>query len=232
LLSVPYALYAETAGNSTPGPQGPAGPQGPIGLTGPQGPQGPTGVTGQLGPQGPIGLTGPQGPQGNNGGFVHYIGEFFGGGVVFHVWKDEFGVERGLIVDFNDLSPSIWSNVNGSLIGNPAQSSWRGLENSNAIVSQFSHQTSAANLCLNSTNNGQNDWYLPSIDEFVSLWNNRYNVNRTLDLEGGTILSMSSFYWTSTEVSNDAAWRFIFTGGDASISGKFLELSVRSIRAF
>lgn len=40
-LSVPYALYAETAANGgTVGPQGPAGPQGPIG---PQGPAGPSG---------------------------------------------------------------------------------------------------------------------------------------------------------------------------------------------
>lgn len=40
-LSVPYALYAETAANGgTVGPQGPAGPQGPIG---PQGPVGPSG---------------------------------------------------------------------------------------------------------------------------------------------------------------------------------------------
>ena len=34
LLSVPYALYAETSGSSTPGPQGPAGNDG---ATGPQG---------------------------------------------------------------------------------------------------------------------------------------------------------------------------------------------------
>lgn len=91
LLSVPYALYAETSGSSTPGPQGPAGPQGeqgltgsqgPIGLTGPAGPQGQTGATGAQGPigltgpqgatgttgaQGPIGLTGPQGQTGANG---------------------------------------------------------------------------------------------------------------------------------------------------------------------
>ena len=76
LLSVPYALYAETSGSSIPGPQGPAGPQGPqgeqgltgsqgpIGLTGPAGPQGQTGATGA---QGPIGLTGPQGPAGPQG---------------------------------------------------------------------------------------------------------------------------------------------------------------------
>ena len=35
LLSVPYALYAKTAGNNTPGPQGPVGPVGPQGPAGP-----------------------------------------------------------------------------------------------------------------------------------------------------------------------------------------------------
>ncbi|MFM7310889.1 MAG: DUF1566 domain-containing protein [Flavobacteriales bacterium] len=42
-LSVPYALYAENAGNSTPGPQGPPGADGapgPVGATGAQGPPG------------------------------------------------------------------------------------------------------------------------------------------------------------------------------------------------
>jgi uncharacterized protein (TIGR02145 family) len=46
LLSVPYALYAATAGNNTPGPQGPAGPQG---ATGPQGSAGQNGTNGQNG---------------------------------------------------------------------------------------------------------------------------------------------------------------------------------------
>ena len=38
MMSVPYALYAETSG--TPGTPGPAGPAGPVGATGPQGPPG------------------------------------------------------------------------------------------------------------------------------------------------------------------------------------------------
>ena len=88
LRSVPYALYAETSGSSTPGPQGvqgiqglpgdtgAVGPQGPIGLTGPagsngiDGTDGVDGAPGATGPQGPIGLTGPQGiqgPAGNDG---------------------------------------------------------------------------------------------------------------------------------------------------------------------
>ena len=73
LLSVPYALYAETSGSSTPGPQGEqgpigqTGPQGTQGLTGATGNQGLTGTTGATGATGPAGATGPQGPQGLTG---------------------------------------------------------------------------------------------------------------------------------------------------------------------
>ena len=67
LMSVPYALYAETSGSSIPGPQGPQGPQGLTGATGPQGPQGVTGLTGATGSVGATGAIGPQGPQGPQG---------------------------------------------------------------------------------------------------------------------------------------------------------------------
>lgn len=70
LLSVPYALYAETSGSSTPGPQGDQGPIGPQGPAGPAGATGTTGAQGTQGPQGlqgPIGLTGATGPQGIQG---------------------------------------------------------------------------------------------------------------------------------------------------------------------
>jgi hypothetical protein len=33
------------------------------------------------------------------GEFTHSIGEKFGGGVIFHVWKDDQGIEHGLIAD-------------------------------------------------------------------------------------------------------------------------------------
>ena len=77
LMSVPYALYAETSGQ--PGIQGPTGPQGPAGVdgatgspgsdgaTGPTGPQGVQGTTGAQGPTGPTGADGLQGPQGMMG---------------------------------------------------------------------------------------------------------------------------------------------------------------------
>lgn len=82
LLSVPFAMYANTSGSSTPGPQGVTGDTGPqgvpgaVGATGATGPQGEpgiigatgiTGATGAQGPTGTIGITGPQGDQGIQG---------------------------------------------------------------------------------------------------------------------------------------------------------------------
>ena len=67
LLSVPYALYAENAGSSTPGPQGVTGPTGSEGSTGPTGPTGPPGATGLQGIQGATGVQGIPGVTGSMG---------------------------------------------------------------------------------------------------------------------------------------------------------------------
>jgi hypothetical protein len=196
LLSVPYALYAKSAGS----------------------------VSG-----------------GGSGTFTHYIGEEFGGGVIFHLWLDANGVEHGLIVDKTDLSTAqVWSNVDNTEIGASAQSSWDGVGNSNAIVGQAGHTSSAAALCLNSTNSGYNDWYLPSIDELERLYNNRLEVNATLrgisgavelkrfNLSGGGV-----YYWSSTENSAYTAGRFNFGNGDAYSNGSKNDTSyVRAVRAF
>ena len=66
LLSVPYALVAQTSGPGTPqGPMGPVGLPGLTGATGAPGPQGPMGNSG--GAAGPIGEAGPIGPIGPPG---------------------------------------------------------------------------------------------------------------------------------------------------------------------
>ena len=187
LLSVPYALHANTATSTT----------------------------------------------GSNGGFTHYIGEAFGGGVIFHLWKDAQGFEHGLIVDKTDLSTSqAWSNIDQTLIGATAQSSWDGLSNSNAIVGQAGHTNSAAALCLNSTNGGQSDWYLPSIQELNMLWNNYYTVARSLTQISGATQFQTTNYWSSTEFDLYIAWNFGFDGGNAYDYNKTARFYVRAVRAF
>jgi hypothetical protein len=185
------------------------------------------------------------------GGFQHYIGQFFGGGVIFHLWKDETGVEHGLIVDLLDLSTeSIWSNSFDDEIGPNAQSSWNGRANSLAIVGQDGLE-SAAGLCMNSNNGGFDDWYLPAIDELSLLWQNRFNVNKTLEKVGGISLFKNrpyfdldnwdhhyQFYWSSTENSGPYAWSFDFQTGTAfhyawhDFNNKHNAWSVRAVRSF
>lgn len=67
LVSVPYALYAETAGNGGGGATGTTGPTGAVGPTGATGPTGISGAAGATGPQGVTGVTGPQGTPGATG---------------------------------------------------------------------------------------------------------------------------------------------------------------------
>ena len=167
------------------------------------------------------------------GNFTHYIGEEYGGGVIFHLWKDAQGAEHGLIVDKIDLSTSIdWSNITNIAIGINAESLWDGLSNTNAIVGQVGHMNSAAALCLNSTNGGQSDWYLPSVQEFNMLWNNYYTVARSLTQISGATQLQSVSYWSSAENFASSAWFFPFTNGNASTSNKGNNYYVRAIRAF
>ncbi len=67
LLSVPYALYAERAGNTVTGPTGATGATGPTGADGPTGLTGPTGADGATGPTGVAGADGATGPTGATG---------------------------------------------------------------------------------------------------------------------------------------------------------------------
>jgi hypothetical protein len=252
LLSVPYALYAKTAGG---------GAVGPTGADGADGATGPTGATGATGPTGasvgdyndlinqPVTISsisndgdtlylsdGQTFINGSGGTFTHHIGEEFGGGVIFHLWLDANGVEHGLIVDKTDLSTSQeWSNILLDLIGPSAQSTWDGVSNSNAIVAQAGHTNSAAALCLGSTNGGQNDWYLPSITELSLLWDNRYNVHRTLSTIGGaTELAVYYDYWSSTEVPANS-WAQGVNSSTGSVSYTYIKSEphyVRAVRAF
>ena len=187
-----------------------------------------------LGPQGAIGLTGAIGPQGpaGVGGFIHWIGQEFGGGVIFHLFKDAQGVEHGLIVDKTDLSTNVWSNVNQIEIVPSAQSSWDGLSNSNAIVGQAGHTSSASALCLNLTNGGQSDWYLPSVQELNMLWNNYYTVARSLSQISGATQLQQAAYWSSTETGANGAWSCNFYNGFASSLNKGNTAYVRAVRAF
>ena len=127
-----------------------------------------------------------------------------------------------------------WSNVTTIQIGIGAKSNWQGLLNSNAIVAQTGHTSSAAKYCLDLTSNGQNDWYLPSTSELNLLYNNRFNLNYTLSTINGAD-QIDIGHWSSTE--KDANYAYQYGGGPNGITciqmGQKTELKlVRAIRKF
>jgi hypothetical protein len=153
------------------------------------------------------GLTGPQGPQGIPGpaSFTRYVGEPYQGGIIVDVWKDNLGVEHGLIMSYVNLAAKVWSNVN---VGG-ALSASNGLANSNAIVAQAGHTTSMALDCLNYTNINYgtgiySDWYLPSIGEMMCVIKNRVIIDDAITALGATNLTQLQ-YWTSTAVGTTTA---------------------------
>jgi hypothetical protein len=170
---------------------------------------------------------------------THYIGELYGGGVIYYT--DNTGL-HGLICSMLDLSANEgWSNIISTSVGKTAQSSWNGLINSNAIVNQNGHTTSAAKLCLDYTNADYGtgvftDWYLPANDQLIMLHNERYVINKTIGNAGivSTAGLSENFYWSSTEdpTSGTNAWYYrIQYGGLATIT-KDRGFFVRAIREF
>ena len=172
----------------------------------------------------------------SNNVFQYDIGEYVEdeGGVIFYRYLDG-STQNYLVVDTTDLSTSsAWSNVVSTLIGSTAQSTWDGLSNSNAIVGQSGFTSGAAKLCLDSTNNSQTDWYLPAIDEFNLLWQNRFNVNKNLiNISGSTQIQNGINYWTSTENNSFASYGLTLQNSIYMNSfGKSAINYVRAIRKF
>lgn len=175
-----------------------------------------------------------------NTSYTYEIGQYVAsrGGVIFHRYKDGVN-ENYLVVSINDISASsFWSNIDSIEIGITAQSSWDGLSNSNAIDGQPGETSSAAQGCLAYSVGIITDWYLPAVDELSLLWQNRFNVNRTLSgnssastIAGATQIGYNN-YWSSTEIDYSVAWAFSFNTGFASGNDKDSTFYVRPVRKF
>ena len=238
------------------------GSQGPIGATGATGPAGPQGVQGTAGTNGTNGkntlvktTTISAGINCANGGtkiefgldnnsnnvldvseinasltqYVcngtpvnkFYLGQDTLGGIVFHVYVGSDGQQHGLIVSKIESSQK-WQNA-AALVN--ASSSYDGFTNTSLMSNSPAQQWI-------STNFPTGNWYLPSVDELQILHNFRFHANMGLNNSGGTLLSKTASYWTSTEVSMSNVLRFTFSSGACSNSSKTLSNLTRAIRAF
>ncbi len=166
---------------------------------------------------------------------THYLGEDFGGGIIYHLYVGSDGLQHGLIVNKTE-STAVWQDYGLEQITN-ATRSWDGVFNTALMIN-----SAAANYVNGLTDGGFTDWYLPSIDELNRLFANRDFVNKALNAGGFTLFASSTpcwlgsggdecLYFSSTETSLDDALS-LSPDGEISTYGKNNELSVRAIRAF
>ena len=152
-------------------------------------------------------------------GFSHYIGETFNGGVIYYLYKGSDGLEHGLIVSTTE-SIAKWQTT-GVLVN--ADRSWDGVYNTNLILG-----SPAVNYIATLGPN----WYLPSLDELILLHGSRFEVNKALFTNNQTLLSLSLYYWSSTEYSASEALSYDFLTGYTDVSGKTLNYGVRGVKSF
>jgi len=171
------------------------------------------------------------------------IGALAHGGIVFYI--DETG-EHGLVSALEDLTDGAtdpygsgfngyeWGCYGESVNGADGQAIGTGYQNTMDIVNQEcatqNGGVTAAQAALDAEINGYSDWYLPSKDELLEMYNTIGN--------GGSEGNIGDFvddgwpYWSSSEYGNNFAWYVFFLDGLASSFGKYGANSVRVIRAF
>ena len=159
---------------------------------------------------------------------VHFIGENYGGGIVFYVYDNG---QHGLIAATSDQNTGIqWYNGTYRYTGTTGDGLNAGAMNTALIVAtQMSdNQTGnfAAKVCADySVAIGgitYGDWYLPS----------KYELN-LLFLQKAVVGGFaSSFYWSSSEYDINYAWSQAFNVGTQYNDDKFLTNYVRAVRAF
>ena len=172
----------------------------------------------------------------------HYVGELFGGGIVFYVYNNG---ANGLIASLDDLdggSGVAWSGNTSTLIGATAQSFYDGAANTTAMVTQDATANKAGTLCDNYTGGSQTDWYLPASWELNLLYNSAFYINKILENDGdGTTNGLNpenvaptyGRYWSSTEHTMYLAWLYSFYDGNSySNVNKSATYRVRAVRAF
>ena len=159
------------------------------------------------------------------------IGDFHEGGIIFHL--DGSG-EHGMVCDIQDLGTYYWgSNCYGYTIQeiygfNNGSAIGTGYQNTIDIVNQG---CSTAELCYSSTQEGYDDWFLPSKDELNQMYMYKASINATAPSNGGDALALD-YYLSSTEYFSYKAHGQRFSSGEQVTLNKNESHKVRAVREF
>jgi hypothetical protein len=161
---------------------------------------------------------------GGGGGTTYTIGQAALGGIIAYINGGGSTGTSGLVATAADISTGAdWGCV-GTTIGGTSTALGTGPYNTAAIIAGCSTAGIASRLCVNLTEGGYSDWYLPSKDELNQLYINRIAI-------GGFTASR---YWSSSESNNFFAWDQSFGSGTQDPNGFKGDNTyfVRAIRSF
>lgn len=153
-----------------------------------------------------------------------------GGGYIYHI-DDTNPIDPKYyeVALYDQSTGNIWSNISLN-IGTTNTEIGYGNANTDDIIAQSNHTTSAAQICRDATINDINDWYLPSKDELNKVWE---NIVASGDINGGVGGFSESLYWTSSEESANFAYTQSFENGTSSNNSKgFSSPRIRAVRDF
>lgn len=134
----------------------------------------------------------------------------YAGGIIFYL---DTMTGEGLVCTLTDIGDNLKWDPNGSLVGtNPFTylactdtALWSGSQNTSNVAAL--RPNSACAFAQNLSNNGYDDWFLPSKAETRIMFN-------VLGVNGCNKLTKSgNIYWTSSESDQNNAWRLINNSG-------------------
>jgi len=156
------------------------------------------------------------------------IGDYHQGGVIFYL----DGNGGGLVCAVSDQSAGAEWGCSGSTIsGADGNAIGTGSQNTIDIEAGCTTPGIAADICANLSLNGYSDWFLPSRDELIAMYQNKATINATAIANGGGGFA-ADYYWSSTEYNTTGADGFDFGNGYVGVNYKYSTNSVRAVRAF
>ena len=166
---------------------------------------------------------------------MFYPGMPYQGGIIFYIYQPGdngyvAGETHGLIASYTDQENlTDWGCPAIQWIGGTSESIGYGRSSTNAIVSGCSEPGIAAGVCYDLYLNGYNDWFLPTAEELLKLFDKRYAV------QGFTQIN-TYWYWSSSEYTERGGEGYALAvdmvNGITSYWQKYYPYAVRAIRAF